>query len=166
MSTRTESAPLPGGAAADPNRTTLADRVLGAVGGAMIVFAVVLLFVGGPSDGDLGAASDAPGLEMLQPAHSATIRTERLVVVFGVEGDFGPIPGGWGTEVLHLHLALNGIELMPGPQDIERVSPGVYRWTLPRPDPGLHTLRLVWAGPDHRAIEGAGSRTVQVRVEE
>lgn len=156
-----------GSAASSPPSTgrPVADRVLGVVGGAMILAAVVLLFVGGESDGATGAAIDAPALEMIQPKHGSPVRTKRLFVVFRSEADLRPKPGGWGTDSLHLHLSLNGTELMPAAGDIERLPDDLFRWTLPRPEAGVHTLRLFWSGPDHRPIPGTGSRAVQVKVE-
>jgi hypothetical protein len=159
---------MPGtGSSASPPLTgrPVADRVLGAVGGAMILAAVILLFVGGESDGAAGVAADAPALELVQPKHGSAVRTERLFVVFRSEDELRPRPGGWGTDSLHLHLSLNGTELMPAQGDIERLPDGLFRWTLPRPEPGVHTLRLFWSGPDHRPIGGTGSRAVQVEVE-
>lgn len=153
------------GSASAPVRTPVADRLLGLVGGAMVVAAIVLLLVGGESDGTAVVASGAPALELVQPEHGATVRTERLHLVFRVEGEFGPTAGGWGNDSLHLHLGLDGMEVMPAAGDVERLSPGLYRWTLARPAPGLHTARLFWSGPDHRPIAGATSRTVQVKVE-
>ncbi len=146
--------------------STVADRLLGVAGGAMILLAVVLFFIGGESDGAQTEVVEAPAVELVQPQHGATLRTERLLLVFRVEGEFGPRPGGWGNESMHLHLALDDAELMPGPPDIERLPSGLFRWTLPRPAPGLHTVRLFWSGPDHRPIPGTGSRVAQIRVEE
>jgi len=149
-------------AAAD---TRLSDRVLGVLGGAMVLMAVVLFFVGGPEDG-VALQVDAPVLELVQPKHGITVQTENLPVVFRVEGELRQSAGGWGLDSLHLHLSFDGVELMPAPADIEPLPGGLYRWTLAKPEPGLHTLRLLWSGPDHRAIRGAESRTVQVRVAE
>lgn len=147
------------------NRPIL-DRVLGLVGGGMILLAIVLMFIGGEQDGASAIPVATPALDLVQPRHGVTLRTDNLVVVFRVDGELRQLPGGWGTDSLHLHLNLDGTEVMPTAMDIERVSGDLFRWTLPRPEAGLHTVQLVWSGSDHRPVPGSGSRTVQIKVEE
>lgn len=161
VSTSPQPAPAP-----SAHRRTLADRLLGLVGGAMIVAAIVLFVVGGEEDDGSAAQAAGPVLELVQPSHGSELRTERLMVVFRSDLPLAPMAGGWGVDSLHLHLNLDGTELMPAPGDIERLPNGVFRWSLPRPGPGVHTLRLLWSGPDHRPLQGGGSRAVQILVKE
>lgn len=140
------------------------DRLLGIVGGAMVVGAVLLLLLGG--ERDTGAAPDiatAPALEMVSPSQGDSVRGP-LLVVFRVPGEMEMRPGGWGVGDYHVHLALDGVELMPAAADIERLGEWEYRWTVGMPAPGSHTLRLLWSGLDHRPIEETATPPVRVEV--
>jgi hypothetical protein len=139
------------------------DLLFGMVGGAMVLLAVVLLFVGGPRDTGAGAPqSEAPQLELLAPAAGAEL-SGPLAVDFRFPGTLSRNPGGWGTGDLHIHLEINGREYMPSPRDIQPLEGDVYRWTLPPLPTGTHALRLFWAGPDHRPMTAGESQTVTVR---
>lgn len=141
---------------------TLPDRLLGLVGGAMIVAALAVLLFGG--EGDTGQpAAPAPRLSVVAPAAGALVR-EALVVEFRSDAELRPQPGGWGVGSHHLHLELDGTEYMPAPTDVERLPSGAYRWVLPRLDPGEHTLRLFWSGPDHRPLPDGASAPVRFSV--
>lgn len=143
---------------------TLTDRLLSILGGAMVVGAVVLLLVGG--EGDTGAVAGvdaAPTLQIVSPSEGDSIRGP-LTVVFRVPGEMEMQPGGWGIGDRHLHLELDGVELMPAAADIERLGEGEYRWTVGMPTTGSHTLRLLWSGLDHRPIEETATAPVRVEV--
>lgn len=142
---------------------SVADRILGLLGGGMVLAAVVLLLVGGEPDTGATSVLAAPAIELIQPRDGAAV-SGRPNLVFSVPQDLQRKPGGWGLDSVHLHLELDGREFMPGPSDIERLPTGHYRWTLPPLDPGAHALRLYWSGPDHRPLARGGSSTVRVTV--
>lgn len=143
---------------------TMSERVLGVLGGGMVLAALVLLVAGGESD--TGARPETfatPRLEMVQPREGDVIEGP-LPVVFRVDGEMEIGPGGWGVGTHHLHLELDGVELMPAAADIERLGEGEYRWVLRTPAPGPHTLRLLWSGMDHRPLPGTATPPVRVEV--
>jgi hypothetical protein len=146
-----------------PRRTPV-ETLLGVVGGAMVVLAVVLLFVGGPSDGAATPGTRAPALELLDPAPGSSVPA-RPTLVFASGAELVRMPGGWGVGDLHLHVEIDGREFMPSTAEIERVAAGTYRWTVGPLDPGVRTLRLFWAGPDHRAMDEGATPRVSVRVD-
>ncbi len=150
------------GAPAHPRVLEIRDLVLGVIGAGMVLFAVVLLFMGGERDTG-GGRVDAPVITLVQPATGSSIDGP-LHVVFGVRGSLERMPSGWGAGELHLHLELNGREFMPGPLDIEPLPNGMYRWTLSALPAGEHEIRLHWAGRDHRAIPEGASMPVRVRA--
>jgi hypothetical protein len=140
------------------------DLVLAVVGGAMVVFAIVLLVMGGERDTGAGAvATAAPRLAIVHPVPGAEV-TSPLTIVFDVGGNLERLPGGWGVGELHLHLELNGREFMPGAREIERLPNGTYAWTLARVVPGDVELRLFWAGPDHAPLESGASAPVRAQA--
>jgi hypothetical protein len=139
------------------------DMALGVVGGAMVIFAVVLLFLGG--ERDTGAAmppASVPALEVTSPASGAEV-VGPLVLEFSSarEMEFGP--GGWGVGDLHIHMDIDGRSFMPSGRDIVRQPNGLYRWTTSLPS-GEHSVRLYWAGLDHRALTDGATEPVRVRV--
>lgn len=142
---------------------TITDRLLGVVGAAMVIAAVVLLVFGGERDTGAAGGAGAPAIEMTAPAEGDSI-VGPLRVEFRVEGEMAMQPGGWGVGNHHLHLELDGVELMPAAGDMERTGAGEYRWNVGMPAPGPHTLRLLWSGPDHRPMEETATAPVRVEV--
>lgn len=140
------------------------DRALGVLGGALVIGALVMLFVGGESDdGGSEPVGAPPVLEIVAPADEASL-SGPLEVVFRVPARLTMRPGGWGVEDFHLHLALDGVELMPAAGDLEQVGEGEYRWHVGRLDPGTHALHLLWSGVDHRPLPQTRTATVRVTV--
>lgn len=151
-------------AGATTTRLRTRDRVLGAVGGIMILLAIFLLVAGGERDtGRAPAARSAPELEILEPLHGEEV-SGPLRIVFRLPATLRRSTAGWSAGDLHLHLEIDGREYMPGARDISLLPGGGYAWTLPGLPPGPRTLRLFWAGPDHRPMEAGASRRVQVRA--
>lgn len=142
------------------------DRVLGILGGGMVIAAVVLLVVGGAGDEGAAARSgspEPPRIQQIAPEEGALIDGP-VEVVFRVREEMERLPGGWGIGDHHLHLEMDGVELMPAAEDIERVGEGEYRWIVGAAEPGPHALRLLWSGPDHRPLPGTATPLVRVEV--
>lgn len=133
----------------------LSDRLLTVIGGGLFGLALVAALVGGESD--TGARRYAPALTLVRPAAGAVLDDSTLVVEFVSEKPLRIAPSGWGTDSLHLHLALDQREIMPAPRDIRTIGERRYVWVLARPDAGSHTIRLFWSGPDHRRIADGAS---------
>lgn len=139
----------------------LPDLLLGLVGGAMVVFALVAVVMGrGASE---VPAVSPPAVTVLSPAPGG-VAPSRLEIVFETDEEILPSPSGWGTGELHLHLALDGQEIMASPDAIEILGAGRYRWVVPGVVPGEHEMRFFWADGAHRVVEGGGSAAVRVRV--
>lgn len=138
---------------------TVPDRVLGAIGGVMVLLAIYVAFAGGPRDG-ASALVNAPMLAIVQPA-DGTILEGPLVLAFDVQAEMQPQAGGWGVGGYHIHLHLDGLELMPGPTDVRPASSG-YQWVVGPLEPGTHTLQLYWSDENHRRVESGASEVVVI----
>lgn len=141
----------------------LSDRLLGSVGVGMMVLAVVVMIRGGETDGGARPLAGPPAIELLHPVAGASVAGP-LAVLFRVESELVRQPSGWGVDGLHLHLQLDGLELMPAPADVEAMPGGAFRWTVGPLEPGPHSLRLFWSDGAHQPVEGGESRTVDIRV--
>jgi len=157
------SAGAAGVPATPPGVRSVPDRVLGVVGGAMIIAAVLLLLFGGESDGGVPVAPGAPGLSLIAPAPGSTVENP-IEMRFRTDATIQRMPGGWGIDRLHLHAEVNGRELMPGPTDIERQQDGSYLWRLGNVPTGDLRLRLFWSNEAHQRVTESMSDPVEVRV--
>ena len=140
---------------------SLPDLLLGVIGGAMVVFALVAVTLG--RDASEPPVVTPPAVSVLSPA-TGSASGSRLEIVFRTAEEIHPSPTGWGTGELHLHLSLDGQEIMPARESIEPLQPDVYRWVLPAVPAGEHEIRFFWADGAHRVVEGGGSEVVVVRV--
>jgi hypothetical protein len=139
------------------------DPLLGTLGAGMVMVALVVLIRGGERDGAAPALAAPPTIELLKPA-SGAILTEPLAVDFRVDGDLIQQPSGWGVAGQHVHLQLDGLELMPSAADIEQRPSGSYRWRVGRLEAGPHRLRLFWSDAQHRPVEAGGSAPVEIEA--
>ena len=142
---------------------SLPDGLLGALGVGMVMLALVVLIRGGERDGAARPLAAPPAIEMLEPAPGSVL-TEPLAVDFRVDGDLVQQPSGWGVAGLHVHLQLDGLELMPSAADIEQLPSGGYRWSVGRLEAGPHRLRLFWSDAQHRPVEAGGSTPVEIEA--
>jgi hypothetical protein len=142
-------------------RGSIADLVLGGIGGAMVILALLSAVFGREST---AAPADAPpSVVILSPADEGVV-TGRLEIQFRPAAAINPSPAGWGTDRFHLHLDLNGRELMPGLDQVQRLPSGDYRWAVGAVPPGVHTLRLFWSDAAHRPVQGGGSESVTIEI--
>src|SRR5690606_11568205 len=138
------------------------DRVLGIAGALMVALAVVLLIRGGSSDGNQQLTAP-PLLALLEPQGGAVVDGP-LVVSFDVQAQLEQQPGGWGIGGYHVHLQLDGLELMPGPGDVSAAGSGGYRWRVGELEPGKHRLGLYWSDAQHRRVPEGASEVVEIEV--
>jgi hypothetical protein len=143
-------------------RWSSTDWILGGAGGAMILAAIFLLVRGGVADGSV-IVTDLPAVAILQPADGASVR-EPLEIQFVVSTRLESREDGWGAGPYHLHLDLNGRELMPGPADLRQLQNGAYSWLLPEVGGGEVSLVLRWSDSSHRAIPDSSGDPVVVKV--
>jgi hypothetical protein len=106
-----------------------------------------------------------PQLTLVEPRDGAAVDTP-VELIFDVDRARIRIgPGGWGYGTMHLHVLVDGLEVMPGPDDIEYVgSPSRWRWTLPPVAPGERSLHLFWSDLRHRPVEDGAAETIRVHV--
>lgn len=145
---------------------SVADRMLGLIGGAMVLAALFLLVFGGEGDGAGAgeAVAAVPALALRSPEDGATAGAP-LELRFETAEEITSRPSGWGTESLHLHLRLDGREFMPGPADLRRDPAGGYVWTVPGVGEGEHTVQLYWSDLQHRPMRAGATPAIRVRVE-
>ena len=140
------------------------DRVLGWLGGAMVLVAVYLLIASavreeGAATGEV--ADEVPPLELVYPADGEEVDPP-LKVGFRSGAPISVQPGGWGAGGYHLHAELSGREAMPGAEDIRRLPDGSYEWTVRGAPAGAGTLRLMWSDEAHRPVEARATAPIEV----
>jgi hypothetical protein len=102
-----------------------------------------------------------PQIEILDPQHGAVVQGA-LELVFRTAVELRRGPTGWESRGLHIHAEVDGMELMPGADDIARLDDDRYRWRIRPLNPGVREVRLFWSDHNHREIAEGGSRTVRV----
>jgi hypothetical protein len=106
---------------------------------------------------------DVPPLRILEPASGDSVDGP-LVVHFRTPAELRLDPRlGWIAGDLHLHLAVDGTEIMPAAADITDTGDGTFAWRVAGTRPGPVRLHLTWAGPDHRRIDGPAD-TIRIRL--
>lgn len=136
------------------------DRLLGIIGGGMLLLAVVAgiaSLLGGES------ASTSFPLELVSPRNGEPAGNP-VELVFTTAAPLTQTPMGWGTESLHLHAAVNGQDVMPAGSELTSLGGERYRWRLRVPGRGDYTLQLFWSGPDHAPLAEGASDVIRVRV--
>ena len=137
------------------------DRLLGAAGVGMVLLAIVLLLRGGAEEG--APLAGPPSVALLAPAAGAVLDGP-LALEFTIQQELQRQPAGWGVGGYHLHLQLDGLELMPGAADVQPIGSGTYRWTVGALETGPHRLQLYWSDARHVRVEGGESEVVEVEV--
>lgn len=137
------------------------DSVLGTLGGVMMLLALFVLLQSVISGGD-GVAPPAPLLAIVSPTDGSVVDGP-LVVQFDVQATMQAQAGGWGVGGYHLHLHLDGLELMPAPADLRPGASG-YQWVVGPLEAGTHRMQLYWADEHHRRVEEGASEVVVVEA--
>lgn len=127
----------------------------------MLGLALVTAVRGGPSD--RGPIRSAPSLAIVAPVDGDTVDAP-VPVVFGATARLEVTESGWGTDSLHLHLGVDGRDVMPARHEIVATADGHYRWSFAGLEPGPHTLRLFWSDASHRPLAAGASPAVTVTV--
>ncbi|MEX2571460.1 MAG: hypothetical protein WD737_09135 [Gemmatimonadota bacterium] len=131
------------------------DRLLGAIGGGMMLIAVLLLIFGGAGDTEQAVEGTPPQMRLLSPADGDTVPSP-VQLHFESDAPLSVQPGGWGAAGFHIHAEVDGREAMPGPADIRRAADGSYVWSLAAVPAGERALRLLWSDGQHAPV-GSGS---------
>jgi hypothetical protein len=109
------------------------------------------------------AARRVPQIELLEPTDGQVVQGA-VALVFHTPSELRRSPDGWESDGLHIHASVDGIELMPGADDIRPLGNNRYRWQLRPLPPGERALRLFWSDRLHREIEAGASPAVRVQA--
>jgi hypothetical protein len=108
-------------------------------------------------------ARGAPGLVLLEPRDGEVV-TGPIGLVFETAAELRRGPAGWESGGFHVHAEVDGLEVMPGADDIIRLGDGRFRWVLRPLPPGARELRLFWSDQRHQEVEGSGSPVIRVEA--
>jgi hypothetical protein len=108
-------------------------------------------------------ARSVPSIQLLEPGDGQVVGGV-VEIVFETAAELRRGPAGWEARGLHIHAALDGMELMPGADDVLRLDGNRYRWLVRPLEPGTRELRLFWSDRHHRAIAEGASRTVRIEA--
>ena len=94
-----------------------------------------------------------PLLTIVTPKRGAAVQSP-VVVVFETPADLSMMTLGEHGMAMgpHLHVELDGRLTMPTFQQVTRLSPTTYQVTVGPATRGPHTIRVYWAGKDHKPI--------------
>jgi hypothetical protein len=130
-----------------------------AIAGFLLAGAAILV-IGFFLDNRAGTGA-LPPLRILEPATGAVLANP-ITVRFATPAELRLTSAGWAAGPLHLHLMLDGREVMPAASDIAASDSG-FAWRLPPLPPGDHDLYLAWAARHHGNLPGT-TDTVAIRV--
>jgi hypothetical protein len=145
---------------------TVSDRLLGLIGGGMLLMAAVLLVtsaIGAISRAGAPSSGPLPELTLHSPVDGALVNAP-LTLRFEGGAALAQMRGGWGAGEYHLHAEIDGREVMPGPRDIRPVGGGLHEWTFGRIESGEYTLRLYWSDTAHRPVSDGATAPVTIRL--
>ena len=108
------------------------------------------------------AAPLAQPIRIIAPAAGQAVDSP-LVLRFTTSESLTLQPTGWGTERLHVHARVGGIEYMPAAADIVKQD-SVFAWTLPAVPRGTHTVTLGWADLHHRELSAGRTPALTVTI--
>src|SRR2546425_293391 len=94
-----------------------------------------------------------PLLTIVTPKRGAAVQSP-VVGVFETPADLSMMTLGEHGMATgpHLHVELDGRLTMPTFQQVTRLSPTTYQVTVGPATRGSHTIRVYWAGKDHKPI--------------
>ncbi len=105
-------------------------------------------------------SSPPPELRILQPRTGDTV-AHPVALSFATPAALRLTRAGWTADELHIHLLLDGNEVMPAAADIS-ASDTSFSWRLPPLQPGSHQVYLTWAARHHGNIESPADTAVFV----
>ncbi len=128
------------------------------------ILLIIGLWTGGGGGQRAHSVAQPDSLVIVAPTDSATLPAP-LAITFATRAALRAGPMGWQAGAYHLHALLDGQDLMPGVQDVRAAGAGQFRWTMKNVPAGAHTIRLVWARPDHRSIPEGASQEISITVQ-
>ena len=131
--------------------TAVGSRTPAIIGFLIAGAALLLISFLANQDGTAGDVA-LPALHILQPSTSDTV-VNPLELRFVTPAALSLTAQGWTVNGVHLHLLVDGDELMPAAADITATD-SAYIWRLPVLAPGAHRLYLTWAGRHHGNLAG------------
>jgi hypothetical protein len=136
----------------------------GVLVGTVVLAALLLGFAWWANEAGLRAGAEAravPDIVLVEPADGSLVEGS-VDLVFETDAELRRGPAGWEVRGHHIHAAVDGVELMPGADDIARLGGNRYTWRVRPLNPGTRELRLFWSDRNHREIADGASRTVRV----
>ena len=124
--------------------------------------AVMLIGLAYLADKRRHAAPLAQPINIIQPLDQQVVDSP-LVLRFSTSEPLKLHPTGWGTDRLHLHARVGGIELMPAAAEITAAD-SVFSWVLPAVPRGTHTIQVGWADLHHRELAAGRAPAFSVTV--
>lgn len=105
-----------------------------------------------------------PPLAIVTPKAGTTVQSP-VVVVFETPADLSMMTLGEHGMAMgpHLHVELDGHLTMPRLQQVTRLNTTTYQVTVGPAKPGSHTIRVYWAGKDHKPISAVQVVTARVQ---
>jgi len=105
-----------------------------------------------------------PPLAIVTPKTGATVQSP-VIVVFETPADLSMMTLGEHGMAMgpHLHVELDGRLTMPTFKQVTRLNPTTYQVTVGPAKPGSHTIRVYWAGKDHKPISSVQVVTAKVQ---
>lgn len=140
---------------AGSGKVTPRDRILGWVGAAFVLAALVLTLSSLITGEDGTAPPPIAGISISSGESGALLE-------FEAPPGFGPQTGGWGVDGYHLHAVVGSTEIMPASSAIERAGGDRYRWSLPELRSAGTDLRLRWSDAAHRPIPATTTSPVDL----
>lgn len=128
------------------------------------LIAGTIILVLGFLAGQGGGADDldgVPELSISSPQQGDTL-TNPVAVEFVTPARLELGPAGWVARDMHLHIMVDGTELMPAAADIQPAGAG-FIWMLPPLEPGARRIYLTWAGRHHGNLRGQ-TDTLQLHI--
>lgn len=113
-----------------------------------------------------GATATLPPLRLIAPAGHAQVKNP-VAVVIETSADISQVTmgssmssmsgmgSGHSTAPVHLHILVDGTAYMPAADQMTKIGPSRYQYSLPKLAPGAHTMKVFWAENKTHAPSGA-----------
>lgn len=128
--------------------------------------------VGGTAMAPAAPMADLPPLHLIAPTSRAKLKNP-VVLVIETTGDMSQLTMGKGMAPMggmamgpqvHLHIAVDGRMFMPSTDQLKKVGPSRYEYSVPGTlAAGTHTVKVFWADDKTHATAGT-AQTVTFTV--
>jgi hypothetical protein len=137
--------------------TSRAPAIAGFLGAGALLLAISFFADRRPR----GPAPELPPIRMLAPRSGDEVANP-VTVRFTTPAPLRLSTNGWTAGDLHLHVLIDGVELMSSAVAIQSQS-DTFTWRLPPLERGGHRIYLTWAARHHANLAGA-TDTISITV--